>query len=245
MGVDMLKDIIKERNESVYSVSQNTGISYSTLSDIVMDKVDIRNVQARQLYRLAKYFNLTMEYLYENSSAENVIKITNDGSNIILNIEGVNYQYLGPKNLVAFKSINKVEENVIYVDTYYSGDEGIYVEEEYIDIMDVLADYDASLPEEYVCRIENQNGGDKIRLIDEALMVSDGMAISYNVGSAGDIQLSVTNISRNKMFMKVRLSDYSVLETNMSKNMQNRALEAVKRNATLLQTMCEKELKYA
>ena len=85
----------------------------------------------------------------------------------------------------------------------------------------------------------------EIRLIDEALMVSDGMAISYNVGSVGDIQLSVTNISRNKMFMKVRLSDYTVLETNMSKNMQNRALGAVKRNATLLQTMCEKELKYA
>ena len=241
----MLKDILNERNESVYSVSKNTGISYSTLSDIVMERTDIRNVQAKQLYRLAKYLDLTMEYLYESGGSQKIITLSNEGRNIVLNVEGVNYQFLGPKNLIAFKKINKVESNVIYVDTYYSDENGIYVEEEYVDIVDALADFGATVPDNYVCRIEDTAGGEKIRLIDEALMVSDGMAISYEVGSAGDVQLNITNCNRKSMFMKVRLSDFVVLETNMSKKMQDRALAAVRRNASILNTMCEEELHYA
>lgn len=241
----MLKDIIEKRNDSIYSISQKTGIPYSTLSDIVMERTDIRNVQARQLYRLAKYFEVSMEYLYENAGSASVIKLSNDGRNVILNIEGVSYQFLGPKNLIAFKKINKVEDNVIYVDTYYTGTEGVYIEEEFIDIVDVLADYNASIPDNYVCRIEDAKGNEKIRMIDEALMVSDGMVITYSIGSASDVQLNITNYNRNSMFMKVRLSDFVVLETNMSKRMQNRALDAVKRNASILNNMCRGEISYA
>ena len=240
----MLKDLIDKRKESLYSVAQHTGIPYSTLSDIVMEKTDIKNVQAKQLYRLAKYFDVSMEYLYENSSSESLIKISNKGRNIILNIDGTDYQYLGPKNLIAFKHISKVEHNVVYVDTYYLGDGGIYVEEEYIDIEDVLADYDAMVPENYVCKIDNK-GNEKTGIIDDSLMVSDGMAISYNIGSANDIQLNVINVNRKNMFMKVRLFDFAILETNMSKNMQARAIEAVKRNVTILEAMCKERINYA
>ena len=170
----MLKDILDKRKESVYSVSQHTGIPYSTLSDIVMDRTDIRNIQARQLYRLSKYLDLSMEYLYENSCNQSsgdtsVIRLSNNGRNVILNIEGIDYQYLGPKNLLSFKKINNVEDNVIYVDTYYIIDGSICVEEEYIDILDVLADYDISIPDSYVCEIDYSKQKSKVKLIDERI----------------------------------------------------------------------------
>lgn len=246
----MLKDILDKRKESVYSVSQHTGIPYSTLSDIVMDRTDIRNIQARQLYRLSKYLDLSMEYLYESSCNQSsgdtsVIRLSNNGRNVILNIEGIDYQYLGPKNLLSFKKINNVEDNVIYVDTYYIIDGSICVEEEYIDILDVLADYDISIPDSYVCEIDYSKQKSKVKLIDESLMISDGLAISYNVGSASDIQFNITNVNRSNLFMKVRLSDFTVLETNMSKKMQLRAVETIKRNSTILKSMCGGGLIYA
>lgn len=69
----MLKDILVERNLSVYRVSKDTGIAYSTLNDIVIDKKDIKKASAELLYRLAKYLNLSMEVLYENASKTNAM----------------------------------------------------------------------------------------------------------------------------------------------------------------------------
>ena len=234
----MLKDILNERNETIYNVSKKTGIPYSTLSDLVMEKTDIKNVQARQLYRLSKYLNLSMEYLYENKDDIKTIYLSNEGRNVILSLDGVNYQFLGPKNLVAFKHISKVEYNVIHVDTYYKDENGqIYLEEEYVDIVDVLNDYNISIPDKYVCKIKETKSNSKLRLIDESLLVSDSMALSYSIGSADDVQISVTNINRRNMFLKLRLSDYAILETNMSSNMQSRAIDAVKRNIGILEMM--------
>ena len=84
-----------------------------------------------------------------------IITLTNDGRQVVLNVEGTNYQFLGPKNLVAFKEINKVEGGVIYVDTFFKNDAEVYVEEDYIDINDLLNDFGTKPPEKYIVTIKD------------------------------------------------------------------------------------------
>lgn len=240
----MLKDILIERNESVYNVSKKTGIPYSTLSDLVNEKTKIENVQANVVYRLAKYLKMTMDAVYGDESPE-MITLTNKGRQIILNIDGVDYQFLGPKNLVAFKKINKVDSDVIYVDTYYMNDDVIYVEEEYVDIKDVLSEYDIPVPRNYIVLIKEHKSSTKLKLMDESLMVSDNMSMSYSVGSADDIQIIVTNMARPNMHVKIRLHDLAVLESNMSDNMIKKSVAAVKRNMIILEELIKEHRAYA
>lgn len=240
----MLKDILIERNESVYNVSKKTGIPYSTLSDLVNEKTKIENVQANVVYRLAKYLKMTMDAVYGDESPE-MITLTNKGRQIILNIDGVDYQFLGPKNLVAFKKINKVDSDVIYVDTYYMNDDVIYVEEEYVDIKDVLSEYDIPVPRNYIVLIKEHKSSTKLKLMDESLMVSDNMSMSYSVGSADDIQITVTNMARPNMHVKIRLHDLAVLESNMSDNMIKKSVAAVKRNMIILEELIKEHRAYA
>lgn len=61
----MLKAYFTDHHISIYSISRNSGISYSTLNDIVNGKVEISNVKAGILYILAKTLGLSMEELYE------------------------------------------------------------------------------------------------------------------------------------------------------------------------------------
>ena len=63
------------------------------------------------------------------------------------------------------------------------------------------------------------------------------MAVHIHSGDNGtdDIILEITNIKRNKEKMLLRLRDYSVLFSNMSKKMEERALASVRINRTLLE----------
>ncbi|MDO4198502.1 MAG: helix-turn-helix transcriptional regulator [Erysipelotrichaceae bacterium] len=61
----MLKDYLKNRNISVYSLSKNTDIPYSTLSDLCNGKVEIENCKVDILYRISRYLNLNMNEVYD------------------------------------------------------------------------------------------------------------------------------------------------------------------------------------
>lgn len=61
----MIKEIFVKRGLSVYKVSKETGIAYTTLNDIVIGKTDIRKSSSELLYRLSKYLCISMEKLYE------------------------------------------------------------------------------------------------------------------------------------------------------------------------------------
>jgi len=61
----MLKTYLTIRNISIYSLSKQSGISYSTLNDIVNCKVEIANVKAGILHAVAKTLGISMDMLYE------------------------------------------------------------------------------------------------------------------------------------------------------------------------------------
>lgn len=61
----MLKKFLQQKNISVYKLAGMSGIPYSTLNDIVNQKIDIANVRAGIVFKLAKILNISMDELYE------------------------------------------------------------------------------------------------------------------------------------------------------------------------------------
>lgn len=230
----MLKDILEEKGISVYKLSKDTGISYSTLNDIVVEKTDIKNVSANTLYRIAKYLNMSMERLYESSEEREFhIYLYNEARNVILSFQKERVQYLGPKNLVSFHRINRIEQNVLYVDCYFTDSNGtIYCEEDYIDLSDVLCDHENILQSKYTISIGKPNSSERESLINQSLLVSDNLAILYYANSdIPDRCVQVISLARPKARAIIRMKDYAVVSSTMGNALLNRALCAVKRNA--------------
>ena len=61
----MLKDFLAKQNISIYHMAKESGISYSTLNDIVNCKVDISNVKSGTLHALASVLQVSMDQLYD------------------------------------------------------------------------------------------------------------------------------------------------------------------------------------
>ena len=59
-----LKQELVERNISIYEMSKNTGIPYSTMNDIVNEKIRIEGVKLGNAVKIAEYLNITIEELY-------------------------------------------------------------------------------------------------------------------------------------------------------------------------------------
>ena len=227
----MLGTLLEQKKISAYALSKKSGIPYSTISDIVNGKTDIKNVSARILYNLSKALDVTMEQLYLSEDSSNTIYLYNKGRNVFLVINNHNYMYMGPKNLIGFKNINAVKSNTIYVDAFFTDkNKKIYVEEDYIDLADILEDDKNLLEKTYIVELGKPDESKAEHLIKNAFLVSDNMCILESSLQSDELTIEIINAKRNKSKAIVRLSDYAVLYSNMSANMLERALDAVKRN---------------
>lgn len=63
----MLKDLLKQKNMSIYKLSKVSGIPYATLNDLVSEKSNIKNCSAGNVYKIAQALGVTMESLLETS----------------------------------------------------------------------------------------------------------------------------------------------------------------------------------
>lgn len=61
----MLKDYLKKQNISIYSLSKDSGIPYSTLNDLANGKVDIDNCRVSILTKLSITLNLDLDNIYK------------------------------------------------------------------------------------------------------------------------------------------------------------------------------------
>lgn len=59
----MLKEILKEKNFTMYKLSKMSGVPYSTISDICTGKTKIEKCSAETIYKVAKVLRVTMEEL--------------------------------------------------------------------------------------------------------------------------------------------------------------------------------------
>ena len=60
-----LHEHMERKNMTVYRLSKDSGIPYTTLSDLCNDKASLRKCTAETLYRLAKTLGVSMESLIE------------------------------------------------------------------------------------------------------------------------------------------------------------------------------------
>lgn len=65
----MLRDMIDEKGESVYRVSKESGLPYTTLNELVMGKKDVDSCSLRTLSALAQYFGVSLDTLYKKMTA--------------------------------------------------------------------------------------------------------------------------------------------------------------------------------
>ena len=151
--------------------------------------------------------------------------------------------YIGPKNLVRFYKINKIDGNTLYVDTVFSYLREKYIEEDYIDLEDILGVTEKEA-NKILNSIENtvviREKGDfkmgkitRMQLIDSALLVSDNIALlpMKNKDTILAISMAKTN-----MRAIIELNNIVVLKTNMSNTLLDRTIKAVTRNISLIKT---------
>lgn len=62
----VLKELLKAQNLSVYQCAKESKVPYTTLSDLVNGKSNIRKCSAETVYKLSKVFHVTMEELLGN-----------------------------------------------------------------------------------------------------------------------------------------------------------------------------------
>ena len=244
----MLNDVLKSRNITIYRAAKEADISYTTLHDIVIEKTDIKKASAETLYRLAKYLDMSMEALYTiNDNNIEAIFIHNNGRYIIVETTKGRHQYLGPKNLICFNQINKVQGDVVYVEAVFKDEEsGFVIEEEYIDLRDVMDIDRGILDTKYDVQLGHMKKLAKADLVDEAFMVSDNMAILWRfVPGIKFPMIEVRCLSKPEMRIVLKMSNGEIIETNMSERMQKRAIEAVVRNREIINLECGGEYNYA
>ncbi len=61
----MIHELIKEKNISIYKLSKQSGLPYTTISDICSGKTQLEKCSAETIYKLAKALKMTMEELLE------------------------------------------------------------------------------------------------------------------------------------------------------------------------------------
>lgn len=65
----MLRDMINEKGKSVYRVSKESGLPYTTLNELVMGKKDVDSCSLKTLAALAQYFGVSLDTLYKKMTA--------------------------------------------------------------------------------------------------------------------------------------------------------------------------------
>ena len=63
---DRLKKKIKETGKSIYKISQESGIPYTTLNELINDKKNINNKAAETVYKLSLYLNCNIDEILNN-----------------------------------------------------------------------------------------------------------------------------------------------------------------------------------
>lgn len=237
----MLQSILSQKNISPYKLSKMSGVPYSTLSDIISGHTALSSVTVGTLARITAALGITMDELYYGKPDTKTVYLYNTGRNIHIEYEDLHFQFLGPKNLISFKNVNRIVNGCAHINTYFSDKKIIYIEEEYVDLKGEFIEYgcEERFPANIDLKLQKPGTSDTDRYKDEALLICDNMAILDHQTSTEDIEIEVINMTRQSARMVMRLSDYTILSSSMSNTMQNRVLSIVKRNDELITTLSQ------
>ena len=67
-----IRELINERNMSVYELSKKSNNPYTTLNDVVKGKTQLKRCSAETVYKLSKALHISMEELMDNPSEKRI-----------------------------------------------------------------------------------------------------------------------------------------------------------------------------
>ena len=86
----MLKDFLKEKNISVYKLSKETSLPYTTLNELILNKKNPLDCSVKTISTIAKYFKMTTDDLMKIMTQSQNIKLANNWD------ENKNKKYIFP-----------------------------------------------------------------------------------------------------------------------------------------------------
>ena len=99
------KDFIKEKNISLRTLSFETGIPYSTLSDLANERTDIEQMRFGYVMKIASFFSMSPEALYDICKPK--IPQPDDGELFIKN-----KKYYQPKDIGYEKNLKEIYDKL-------------------------------------------------------------------------------------------------------------------------------------
>lgn len=90
----MLKNYLREINKSIYALAKDSGVPYSTLNDLVNNKVSIDNCKVSLLRSLSGSLGLTMDELYGMLSLPEHTVVNSYDVALTLNVRNKTYYVL-------------------------------------------------------------------------------------------------------------------------------------------------------
>jgi transcriptional regulator with XRE-family HTH domain len=139
----MLKNYLQEKKISIYQLSKETGISYSTLSNLVNQKTDAEICSGGVLRKISRYLDLTMDEVYDMCSYSKKISLGGIEASLfvknqsffitfiyngvektekIYNIKGNNFSYMEAVGYHELEKLSKKIEREKYV-LYFNAQE--------------------------------------------------------------------------------------------------------------------------
>ena len=61
----MIKTVLRQKNISMYRLSQKSGVPYSTINDLANYKLPVEKLRCDQLFALSEALGMTMDELYQ------------------------------------------------------------------------------------------------------------------------------------------------------------------------------------
>ncbi len=120
-----LKELILQKNISIYELSHVTHIPYSTLSDLVKGTTPIHKCSCEKVYRLAKALNVSMESLIKDSMLKEMQEIHKELADFDVFRSNIAHQIKSQGDLefiytiLSEKTIDKLYEQQEYTKSVY------------------------------------------------------------------------------------------------------------------------------
>ena len=131
----MLKEYLKEKGISIYSLAKESGVPYSTVNDLCNNKVDIENCKAGILKALSDKLEISMNELYELSSYQRKVDVEEYGVEASIKVRGQRYHTIFNYNgePVDIELCKVSEVNGRYVEEFASWSVEDYLDEKFVE----------------------------------------------------------------------------------------------------------------
>lgn len=114
----MLKNEIQKRGLSLYRISKETGIAYSTLNDLACGKVSIENCKAGMLRKLSGMLDMSMDELYDTCFCSQLMYQNAYGIDVVVKVKNKTFfaEFLYNKEPVRIELCKVSEDARFYIE---------------------------------------------------------------------------------------------------------------------------------